>query len=188
MTAFLSTKVSQIGSIVGGIKNVILNALSGAGSWLVNTGQQIISGLTNGIVSSFGRLKNTIVNMGQNIVNWAKDVLHIHSPSRVIHDEVGMMVGLGAAGGIDDSQDAVHRSVSKLAQGMTLDGYSFGLPAPALYGSGYVQAGKAGQTDGMQDVVDAIRTLQAALPRILDAAQPDGISERDFGRLVRQYA
>lgn len=188
MTAFLSTKVSQIGSIVGGIKNVILNALSGAGSWLVNTGRQIVNGLGEGIKSGFRWLRNIIGDMGSNIVDWAMKVLHIHSPSRVMRDKVGVMVGLGVAAGITDSQDTVNRSLSQVAQGLTLDGYSFGLPAPALYGGGYVQAGKAGQTDGMQDVVDAIHTLQAALPRILDAAQPDGISERDFARLVRQYA
>lgn len=115
MTAFLSAKVSQIGTIVGGVKNVILNALSGAGSWLVNTGKQIISGLANGIVSSFGWLKNTILGMGHNIVNWAKDVLDIHSPSRVMRKQVGLMGGLGVGLGFDDSMPFVEKRVRNMS-------------------------------------------------------------------------
>lgn len=115
MTKFVSDKVSELGAIVGRIKGVILDALSGAGSWLVDTGRQIIKGLIDGIGGGFKWLKDTITEMGHNIVNWAKDVLNIHSPSRVMRKQVGLMAGLGVAYGLDDSAPIVEKHVRDLS-------------------------------------------------------------------------
>lgn len=140
MTAFLSAKVSQIGSIVGGVKNVILNALSGAGSWLIDTGRQIVNGLGEGIRNGFRWLRNIISDMGSNIVDWAMKVLHIHSPSRVMRDKVGMMVGLGVAAGIDDSAPVVQKRVQSLSNAIS-GGLSFDGGRVASYG--YYTQGQA---------------------------------------------
>ena len=173
--------LAALPQIITGIKNGFAQVNWG------EVGINIIKGITAGLAGAAKQLAQAAADAAGNALDWVKGKLGIHSPSRVFRDEVGVMIGRGMALGITDSQDTVNRSLSQIAQGMTLDGHSFGLPAPALYG-GYGQAGKAGPPDGMHDVVEAIRTLQAALPGILDDAQPDGMTERDLGRMVRRYA
>lgn len=98
------------------------------------------------------------------------------------------MIGRGVAEGIDNSQQTVHDSVERLAQGISLEGHAFTLPTPMLGEKQYLHASPHEGSIGMSDVVEAIRTLQAALPNILSNAIPDDLSERDLGRLVRRYA
>jgi tape measure domain-containing protein len=92
--------VGAIGGAVGRIWGVVMGPLWGAGSWLGDVGHNIISGLIGGITGAFGWLKSTISNLGSSVVGWAKDVLGIHSPSKVFRNEVGKMIGLGLGDGI----------------------------------------------------------------------------------------
>ena len=44
------------------------------------------------------------------------------------------------------------------------------------------------EVGGGDDIMDAIRWLASVLPGIIEESTPDGITGRDFGRLVRRYA
>lgn len=100
MVGAVGNAVGAIGGAVGRIWGVVMGALSGAGSWLVDVGHNIISGLIGGITGAFDWLKNTITSLGSSVVGWAKGVLGIHSPSKVFRNEVGKMIGLGLGDGI----------------------------------------------------------------------------------------
>lgn len=50
--------VNRVGEVVGTIKDKVLGALSGAGSWLYSKGQEIVQGLIDGIGSMAGALKD----------------------------------------------------------------------------------------------------------------------------------
>ena len=62
-----SSAVKGLGSIVGGIKDTVLNALSGAGQWLVQSGKAIIDGLISGIKGAISGAKDVVSGALQSI-------------------------------------------------------------------------------------------------------------------------
>ncbi len=63
----VSSAVKGLGSIVGGIRDTVLNALSGAGQWLVQSGKAIIDGLISGIKGAISGAKDAVSGMLQSI-------------------------------------------------------------------------------------------------------------------------
>lgn len=73
---------------------------------LLQTGKDIVSGLVKGIGDMFGKVKTKISELANLIPEWARDILGIHSPSRVFI-EIGKYIVEGLAGGISDSKRVV---------------------------------------------------------------------------------
>ena len=63
----VSSAVKGLGSIVGGIRDTVLNALSGAGQWLVQSGKAIIDGLISGIKGAISGAKDAVSGALQSI-------------------------------------------------------------------------------------------------------------------------
>lgn len=107
-----------VGRVVGFFERLpgtILRLLSGAGSWLVNTGVNIVIGLWNGIVSMGSWLWGQIEGWIKSVVPGPiLKVLGIGSPSKWAH-WAGQMVGEGLSNGVLGSRDKVSDSASKLA-------------------------------------------------------------------------
>lgn len=83
---------------------------------LKTIGRNIIQGLINGISGMAGALASKIKSMANAIPNGMKKLLGIHSPSRVMRDQVGYHVGTGMAAGIDKSQAKVKAAAAKAAK------------------------------------------------------------------------
>jgi tape measure domain-containing protein len=145
MIGAASRAVGAIGGVAGRIYGVVMGALQGAGSWLVDVGKNIIQGLINGIGGAFGWLKDKITSMGSSVLGWAKGVLGIHSPSKLFRNEVGVMVGRGMALGIDDSLKTVRASVRSMSSLTDQLGFNPGSSAYPYDPSG---SGKAGLLGG----------------------------------------
>ncbi|MFC3883750.1 DUF2207 domain-containing protein [Bacillus songklensis] len=82
---------------------------------LTSIGRNIIQGLVNGIGSLMGSVQSKIEEIASKIPEWAKKMLGIHSPSRVMM-EVGKWVSLGLAAGISQHENAVKDSSEDLAK------------------------------------------------------------------------
>ena len=78
-------------------------------------GGSICDGIAQGLDSSWAWLKNKVSNLARNLLNAAKSALGIHSPSRAFHDEVGLNIGYGVGEGVGDSEPAILKSVSGVA-------------------------------------------------------------------------
>ena len=102
------------GSFFSGLWNKAKAAFSNAGSNMLDIGKNIVQGLWNGISNSFTWIKNKISGWVGNVMDFIKGLFGIHSPSAVMRDEVGKMLGLGMAEGIEDSRNAVNGAVRKL--------------------------------------------------------------------------
>lgn len=89
--------ISQIPAIVRSIWNGFTSVNWG------EVGLNIITGIASGIAGAAGKLVDAAVNAAKDALNWVKDKLGIHSPSRVFRDQVGVMIGRGMAVGIDRS-------------------------------------------------------------------------------------
>ena len=65
-----------------------------------------------------GKLKRCIKNIGGNIINGFKSVLGIHSPSKVMKEQIGVNLGLGIVEGIEDTQKELNAAMSQLSAGI----------------------------------------------------------------------
>ena len=79
-------------------------------------GTHIITGIWNGILGAKEWLWNNIKKWAGQFVNGVKELFGIHSPSRVMRDEVGRYIAEGVAAGIDDNKDKVLNSITALGK------------------------------------------------------------------------
>lgn len=180
--------ISQIPAIVRSIWNGFTSVNWG------EVGLNIITGIASGIAGAAGKLVNAAVNAAKDALNWVKDKLGIHSPSRVFRDQVGVMIGRGMAVGIDRSQDVVNRSLGQLADGLTLDGYTFGMPTPvmslpanACQMVNGMQSNQQGMQSQLDELLAEVQAFHEDMPFILQQLGIN-IDGREFGRAVRRYA
>ncbi|OTA27226.1 hypothetical protein B9G54_01525 [Alloscardovia macacae] len=100
--------IKAIPSIVGamaGIVGAIFNALTHT-DW-ISVGRNIISGLINGVKAMGGAFLDAIKKICSSALDAVKSFFGIHSPSRVMRDQVGRFLPLGMAAGIEDESDSV---------------------------------------------------------------------------------
>lgn len=114
----ISSSINSIKNAVMQIPNAIINTISNATRAVVNTalniGMNIINGVKNGIQSGLNAVKQVVLGLGNMIPNWLKQVLGIHSPSRVMYALGGFVVA-GLSNAIDDGQMTVKHSSIKMA-------------------------------------------------------------------------
>ncbi len=68
---------------------------------MAEVGANLVKGLWNGIKDKAGWLKNKISGWVDDVVGSIKDFFGIHSPSRVMRDEIGVFLSKGIAVGFD---------------------------------------------------------------------------------------
>ncbi|MFJ8268534.1 hypothetical protein [Peribacillus asahii] len=119
-TVFNSLK-SAVSTAMNGVKTAVQTGWNAAKSFLegislVSIGKNIISGLVTGISGGFGAVKSKISELASLIPDWAKDILDINSPSRVMRDEVGKWIPAGVAVGIEENLGTVKKASAKMAE------------------------------------------------------------------------
>ena len=104
---------NRVSGFFSGVWNNIKNAFNG----VTSLGSDIVKGLWNGINDMAGWIGGKIKGFGEGVLKGIKDFFGIKSPSRVMRDEVGKMIGAGMAGGITDSV----KLATDAAKGMSRD-------------------------------------------------------------------
>lgn len=84
----------------------------------LDIGKRIIEGIADGIRSTYKKLEKTLSNVKDWVVSRFKRVFEIHSPSRLMRDEVGQFIGLGLGEGITNSLSEISPIVSGVASGL----------------------------------------------------------------------
>lgn len=92
------------------VKNAIVSTLQSIPGQVASVGRNIVQGLWNGIQGAAGWLLGRIKGWCGNILNGIKGFFGIHSPSRVMRDEVGVQLAKGMALGIRDGESYVIRA------------------------------------------------------------------------------
>lgn len=82
-----------VSAILKGVANLVSIIFNTA----LTIGINLIQGLTNGIIKGVSELLKVITNVANTILNTFKKIFNIHSPSRVMRDEIGkyLMEGIG---------------------------------------------------------------------------------------------
>ncbi|NEG54761.1 phage tail protein [Bifidobacterium platyrrhinorum] len=78
-------------------------------------GRNVINGIKNGLMNAGGAIKDAIVGLAKNAWSAVKSFFGIASPSKLMRDTVGVMVGRGLANGIIDTTRTVSRAATDLA-------------------------------------------------------------------------
>lgn len=100
----------------------LINLLADLTGKMFGFGANLVGGLINGIASMGGALKDSITGVGDSAINWFKEKLGIHSPSRVFAALGGFtMAGLtqGLQDGAQGPLDAITRMGKQLTSAST---------------------------------------------------------------------
>lgn len=94
--------VSSVPQLIGKIPAIISQIMHAFTSvnW-GSVGLNIIKGIASGLTSAAKSLADAAANAASNALNWVKEKLGIHSPSRVFRDQVGKMMALGMGIGFE---------------------------------------------------------------------------------------
>ena len=79
-------------------------------------GSNICNGISDGLNSAWNWLSRTAGNIATNLYNTFSSFFNIHSPSKLMHDKIGLNIGFGIGEGIEDSESAVLKSVTGIAE------------------------------------------------------------------------
>lgn len=104
----------SVSSFFSGVWNSIKSAFASAVSSFSSIGKNIVQGLWNGINSMVSWITGKIKGFTSSIVSGFKNLLGIKSPSRVMRDEIGKMMGKGVAIGVTASTQDVRKSMRDL--------------------------------------------------------------------------
>ena len=158
--------IKAIPDMLKGMKAVIkslLDILHEVPGQVVEIGKNIIKGLGQGIEKAKDWLKGKISGIADWIPGWIKDKLGIHSPSRVMRDQVGKYIAQGIGVGFEDEMSSVKAQMldAMPSPDAFANDYSFG-SVPAINASSGYRAG------GSQDIVSAITEALKGVQVVLD--------------------
>ena len=102
--------IASIPQIIAGVADTLMSY-----DWL-QIGKDIVTGIANGLKSSLSTIIDAAASVGEAALNGLKDLLGIHSPSRVFRDEVGKNIALGIAEGIQQNKKYAKKSADEIAQ------------------------------------------------------------------------
>ena len=172
-----------ISTVVGWVSQFARNATSAASQFASNLidglasipgkvtsiGSNIIQGMVKGVTRAAGRLIDSVKGAVDDAINAAKNLLGIHSPSRVFR-KIGQYTMQGAALGVDDDADVLLRSTDSAMRGMISTAQDIAMPGVS-------------STAGGESAV--ISWLAENLPSIIAEFTPV-MGESEFGRKARK--
>lgn len=109
-------KAKQAGS---DFKDKIVNEIKELPDKMLDIGGNIVEGIWDGINNKFDWLTGKIQSFTDNVTSKLKSFFGIHSPSRVMRDEVGKFLALGIAEGITQNEDTVVKAAEHLGDKTT---------------------------------------------------------------------
>ena len=107
-----SAAKSVTSSGIHGAANIVRSVASS----MASAGRNFVMGFVNGIRGAIGAAASAAASMARAAMSSAKAALGIHSPSRVMRDQVGYYVAAGMAVGMRDNADMVQKAANRLAQ------------------------------------------------------------------------
>lgn len=172
-----------VSTVVGWVSQFASNATSAASQFASNLvdglasipdkvtsiGSNIIQGMVNGVTSAASSLIDSVKGAVDDAIDGAKNLLGIHSPSRVFR-KIGQYTMQGAALGVDDDADVLLRSTDNAMRGMISTAQDIAMPG-------------VNSTAGGESAV--ISWLAENLPSIIAEFTPV-MGESEFGRKARK--
>lgn len=136
----LHTGESAASSVVSGI----IGFFTGLPSQILDIGKNIVQGLWNGITGAWHMITDGVKNLTGGFVNGFKSALGIHSPSRLMADEIGAMlppgITIGVKAAMPNALDDIQNQFAKISTVLQPNA----LLATGTYGTTPMMAGLGG--------------------------------------------
>lgn len=168
VVGWVSQFASNATSAASQFASNLINGLASIPGQVTSIGSNIIQGMVNGVTGAAGRLIDSVKGAVDDAINAAKNLLGIHSPSRVFR-KIGQYTMQGAALGVDDDADVLLRSTDNAMRGMISTAQDIAMPG-------------VNSTAGAADVIS---WLAENLPSIIAKFTPV-MGESEFGRKARK--
>lgn len=165
---FVSQMGQQAANAATQFATSLINGLASIPGRVASIGSNIIQGIVNGVTGAAGRLIDAVKGAVGNAIEGAKNLLGIHSPSRVFR-KIGQYTMQGAALGVDDDADLLLQSTDNAMRGMVKTAQ------PVI---GNALSASAGQSD-------VTEWLARNLPAIISQYTPV-MGQKEFGRMARK--
>lgn len=169
VVGWVSQFASNATSAASQFASNLINGLASIPGKVTSIGSNIIQGMVNGVTRAAGRLIDSVKGAVDDAINAAKNLLGIHSPSRVFR-KIGQYTMQGAALGVDDDADVLLRSTDNAMRGMISTAQDIAMPG-------------VNSTAGGESAV--ISWLAENLPSIIAEFTPV-MGESEFGRKARK--
>lgn len=182
----ITNATGTVKGAVKGVFNAVVNGFKSLPSQMVNIGKNLIKGLWNGISDMVGWIGNKIKSFGSGILNSLKDFFGIHSPSKLLADEIGkfmpMGIEVGFANQLPKSFDLIDKQLDTELndlKGVAMD-YSLSKPASN------VSTNTTYNTYSNNDPIDYERIGNETANAIKKSNLSVSINRRKVGRLVEE--
>ena len=161
--ALASGLVSNAGHIIAAVPRLVETIVRGflaAVKSYWDIGKSIVDGIRQGITEQWQRLKSDVSNLFTGLVSWIKNLLGIHSPSRVFAD-IGQNMAAGIGDGWASTIGDINRQIGESLQPQ----YVVGVDLQGLYAqSATLQAAAAPGAGGdIAAVIERMDRLERAI-------------------------
>lgn len=165
---FVSQMGQQAANAATQFAKSLIDGLASIPGRVASIGSNIIQGMVNGVTGAAGKLIDAVKGAVGDAIEGAKNLLGIHSPSRVFR-KIGQYTMQGAALGVDDDADLLLQSTDNAMRGMVKTAQ------PVI---GNALSASAGQSD-------VTEWLARNLPAIISQYTPV-MGQKEFGRMARK--
>lgn len=158
--------VRGIGNAVSGARNVvssIVGALRQAPSMVLDVGTNIVRGLWQGIQNSVGWLREKVRGWVHGIMQDIKGFFGIHSPSRLMRDEVGKYLAEGIGVGFEDEMGNVSKQMIDAMPSSDAFAQSYDLGTVSAAQSASPGYGYGSQSNLIDALVEALQNVRVVL-------------------------
>lgn len=188
IVAFLTNIISSLGEWAGqmasmgaeGAKSMfdaVVNGLTSLPSRILSIGSDIVHGIWNGINGAAGWLADKVSGFASGILDGIKNVLGIHSPSRLFRDQVGKYIAQGIGEGFESEMGNVTRKMQDAmpdASAFSIDG--------TMTSAAYQSAGAG--SGGYGGIVDAVVEALGSVHIVLDDEVAGKFVERTVANAI----
>lgn len=144
LAAGLIKAIPQLISKIPQIISALVKGFKDMSSRMGDVGMNLVKGIWNGIKNAASWIKDKIAGFAGDVAGWFKKTFKIKSPSRLMRDEVGKMLGEGVGVGVVASIPNVKRNLTKFTDFVqeNMTGIKSGLSI-GMNGTGSTTAGGA---------------------------------------------
>lgn len=192
----ITNATGTVRGAVKGVFNAIINGFKSLPSQMASIGTNLVKGLWNGIGNVKDWILGKIEGFGSSILNGIKSFFGIHSPSKVLADEVGkfmpMGIEVGFANQLPKSFDLIDKQLDTELndlKGVAMD-YSFSKPASnvatSTVGGMYSSDSSSVKDNDNTQIIDYTRLGNEMVNAFSKAGITVSLNQREFGRVVKE--
>lgn len=197
ITVFLDTLGNETPKIVDAGFKMIIDFINGLAEAIrtntpelidavINLGGAIIEGLVNGLLNGISSVIKTIKSIGQAIIDNFKDILGIHSPSRVFTELAGNIID-GLVNGLNNGISTVKNKAKEIGT-VVIDGVREKFNDISSVADDVIAGLANGLQKGTNKVADAAKNLAASAlnsaKSFLDIHSPSRVFQKEVGQNV----